>query len=1527
MAAVVDPSFHYVSLLLDGEEAVGSTQAIDRSLHKLTPSAVPSGLVVESETRLGRRTYKATSGFLSYSTPGDCQALYVGAQDFTLEASLWFTNYNIETNLFTLAMTEAAGRTNFFVRTNRTFGMNRYGANLQVFSGSFLAPVQSWFDVAIVRRGTVIECWVDGVLIGTVGGDSLGAFSASTVISNGTGGMTLGGGAAGWKFANVRVTRGKARTIAPQTAPYDKGYKPAVYTSRFQGVLAQVSPYEEIENFPMVAMGTAAQTFLTLDASYHGRTSGLSTSAAVTGWRIDNYSLTRFDAADFTISIQAMRGESAIDTRDSLISCWRDSPLSGWRLSIGSDLKASFSCAATDGKAYTTVILRAVPTYWRWGLFTVSRRGAYIWLHWEGIPVGVLMLPNTGLRLKDATGPLYIANEQASTWVWGGYFDSFEIKEGVGDYEAQWPAVPDAPYPQSYATDLHFNDVSLLLADSLTDKSPRTKSVNNFGLTVSSAVQKFDKSMIRITSGMYGFISSNEFAFGEGDFTVEFDYYHQNTATGNNGLLCSRSGYGDAGWVIDAYPGSLVFIAAVGLDGVSLDVPAGVMVHVAFQRVNNGMLAFLDGKLMSSVSWGSSPNISYANGLYIGKLGWMPAVGNAYIGNLRITRWRPRVFPVNQYVPPVPALGKKWARLDPYDRSAASPAALSNSDLTYVGKSAVRATVGARTGKWYWEVSSTGANYPIVGVGTSSASVEASLSYPGNTDQSWAYHGFLSQKIFNEVYTNYGFTWNGSDQVVGVALDMDAGTLTFYKGGASMGVAFTGLPTGQKLHPMVGGYTNGANSNATFNFGQTPFKHTPPAGYSAGLWESEVTDVPQYVSSDSRIDSSQLLITGEGNLAEPVRHTDNAKVHPISSGSIGHYRTRKMVKSGAGSVYLSTAGAALSFPSSAHLNMNVERWTWRAWVFEPAGSLGSIVCRRTGATNGWVWTTSSMRGIVNGGWQEPVFSWSRPTVGVWHHHQLMKMGTTLYAFVDGKLQATKTGVNSLHDEATILMFGAASAGGENRSELYLADVEFIHAATSAEDFVPPVRANTQVIPNFAAAPDLLLWLDASDAGSLSIEDDRVVSWLDKVTGAVAFSQSTAAQRPQINRSLLRLPCVDFGKDGVSRSLQNAVGVKVPRQHTVFVVGYWNDRNDTYAALALQSGVTGTAIQGLTGTPFCIVHTANNSTARLCAYHSNGNFYGNFVVAKGSSFIAEFVIDSTPQLSKLLANNNDGKSAVAGTRMDESVVYRSLGSTDSAYLPNGAIAEVQIYEGVLDTARRNEIRKALSTKWEQLWLDEHWTSVALSLTGEGGLEGGTSWKDNSINSAAITRFGTTCYYTRTKRLHGDSSIVIPGGTTGRLQVPNDAKYRAASMPWTLEMAIWCSSYSANKVLFDANNDSSNTTGFQWYVGNNGRLYVWQGTTGTNLDSGTAQQLTAGVWQRVALSWDGTTLRFFIEGNLVGEATSGFTNVWSTAAGFSILADKWSAQALGGNMANFRFTRGVCRYSANYTPLNRSFPIVG
>ena len=138
----------------------------------------------------------------------------------------------------------------------------------------------------------------------------------------------------------------------------------------------------------------------------------------------------------------------------------------------------------------------------------------------------------------------------------------------------------------------------------------------------------------------------------------------------------------------------------------------------------------------------------------------------------------------------------------------------------------VYGTMSASSGKYYWEAVATSS--PI-GVGIKQLNVldrySNTIYYMGSSLSG------TGEKYVNGTGSAYGASWTTGD-VIGVAVDMDGGTVTFYKNNTSQGSIALSLATITEFVPT---FVSGAG--ATFvgyvNFGQRPFSYTPPSGYVA----------------------------------------------------------------------------------------------------------------------------------------------------------------------------------------------------------------------------------------------------------------------------------------------------------------------------------------------------------------------------------------------------------------------------------------------------------------------------------------------------------------------------------------------------------------------------------------------------------------------------------------------------------------------------------------------------------------------
>lgn len=151
--------------------------------------------------------------------------------------------------------------------------------------------------------------------------------------------------------------------------------------------------------------------------------------------------------------------------------------------------------------------------------------------------------------------------------------------------------------------------------------------------------------------------------------------------------------------------------------------------------------------------------------------------------------------------------------------------------------SSIKSVHSASSGKYYVEaVAVSSADRLMIGCGGASVSVSGGIAYPGGdgAGKSMAVYGGSGDFYRSDTNTAlFGRVLTTSD-VVGLALDLDAKTITAYLNGV-VGGTLTGLPT-EPIHIMFGSGASGSCS-VEVNFGQKPFAHDVPFGYLAGFGE------------------------------------------------------------------------------------------------------------------------------------------------------------------------------------------------------------------------------------------------------------------------------------------------------------------------------------------------------------------------------------------------------------------------------------------------------------------------------------------------------------------------------------------------------------------------------------------------------------------------------------------------------------------------------------------------------------------
>jgi hypothetical protein len=171
-----------------------------------------------------------------------------------------------------------------------------------------------------------------------------------------------------------------------------------------------------------------------------------------------------------------------------------------------------------------------------------------------------------------------------------------------------------------------------------------------------------------------------------------------------------------------------------------------------------------------------------------------------------------------------------YCTLNPLDRNKfADIETLSQGNLEVAfgtsGDFGTRSTFYVTSGKWYWEATLKTAGSGLITCGISQ---QSSQYYTGYSAGSYAYVKG-GNKIEDATQVTYGASYAVND-IIGIAFNLDAGTITFYKNGTSQGQAFSSVSG--VFTPSVG-CSSSSGTAWILNFGQRPFAYSSPAGFQA----------------------------------------------------------------------------------------------------------------------------------------------------------------------------------------------------------------------------------------------------------------------------------------------------------------------------------------------------------------------------------------------------------------------------------------------------------------------------------------------------------------------------------------------------------------------------------------------------------------------------------------------------------------------------------------------------------------------
>lgn len=256
-------------------------------------------------------------------------------------------------------------------------------------------------------------------------------------------------------------------------------------------------------------------------------------------------------------------------------------------------------------------------------------------------------------------------------------------------------------------------------------------------------------------------------------------------------------------------------------------------------------------------------------------------------------------------------------------------------------------------------------------------------------------------------------------------------------------------------------------------------------------------------------------------------------------------------------------------------------------------------------------------------------------------------------------------------------------------------------------------------------------------------------------------------------------------------------------------------------------------------------------------------------------------------------------------------YDSLGHVLSSVDPNGKTATFAYYtDSVFSGSYDLEIGK-----------------VALLLRGN-GTNGSTSITDDSLGHKTVSVVGNAKISTAQSKLGG--AAMAFDGAGDYVTIPYSADFAFGTGDFTIETFLYKNGNNANSSrIWNPNGDFYD--GVNMGLDGSGNFAVYASTSGNSWTHylPVVAALSNGQWYHLAVVRNGGSLYAFVDGTRYTVTTAlGTSALYTDTAHTRVIGGQAGVdRALNGYIDEFRITKGVARYTANFTPPTQEFPSTG
>lgn len=609
-------------------------------------------------------------------------------------------------------------------------------------------------------------------------------------------------------------------------------------------------------------------------------------------------------------------------------------------------------------------------------------------------------------------------------------------------------------------------------------------------------------------------------------------------------------------------------------------------------------------------------------------------------------------------------------------------------------------------------------------------------------------------------------------------------------------------------------------------------------------------------------------------------------------------------KFGNGAGYFDGTGDYLQTINSDAFNFAGGPFTIEMWVnpnptqisFGGAnGNAGAFVSTRISAVHSplefSIRTDLKMQVLIEssggGSWQAILVSNTALIANTWSHIALIYDGLVTRLFINGVLDDNFTNNNfSYRNISNTLYIGS---GGDGNFNGYIDDLRITKGVARYVGFIPP----QQELPDNEAGTSLLLHLN-NPFTDASQNNFTITPFGDATTStSVVKYRSTSAQFDG-SGDYLELPLdsdFDFGSGD-------------------FTIEFWvyPSTNASWQTYLARWGGGGQSFFIGSGSSFGLQLYLNGSLV-INPPNITPSQWSHIAVSRSGSNVRMFVNGIQGGVTHSIGNT-----AIASTT--EKLRIGADGGVNPTF--TGYIDEVRITKGIARyTSNFTPPTAELPTT-----TDPHFSNVSLLLRTS------RNFVDSSPNNFTVTRFGNVQISPSIKRLGSGSAYFDGSGDYLQTTISNWSP-GASGEPFTIELWIYRLSGGGSTQVFIAKHggvnawNGTNGLNFNFYYTGTILYFEYWGNGGVRSISNTIS-LPLNQWIHLAVSYDGTTTRIFVNG-VLQQTVSTISYVAPTNAPTLEIAGQISGTfPFNGYIDELRITKGVAKYTLNFTPPTAELP---